>query len=182
MKKINCFIGLIAALVFLSATVQAANINDVNKPIINSSSTTATNLNFGTTTNGIWPSYIPASTSFTNITRIDVSGGKDLAIEFNCSSSQQSASNIVFQIGRSVSGGIPTNAIGTGTKIEWFATATNTLPNVANQISTSVYLYGPPQAAGSNYGEGACTAFYIGYVTVPALTTLTNYSVYVRSQ
>ena len=182
MKKLTSIIGLLAIGV-AAYSADSVRFYGPGTPVINSASTTATNLTFGANTNGIWPCYIPASTSFTNVTAFPVSNGKLASIEFNVASSQASASNVVWQIGRSVSGNSPTNSTATGAKIEWFATYTNTLPNVANQVATGIAQFGEPSSSGIvNYGDGACTTFYIGWVTTPALTTLTNYSVYVNCQ
>lgn len=156
-----------------------------NAPLINSQNTTQTNTSFGSTTNGIWPNFIPPSTIVTNVTKVSTTGGKDVAIQFSAAPlGANDNSNIVVQIGRNISGDAPTNAAGTGCRIEWFATLTNQLSLVAGQQTTVCYLYGAANATtyGDVPGDGACTTFYVNYINVPALTTLTNYQIFVNSQ
>jgi hypothetical protein len=106
-----------------------------------------------------------------------------LALEFNTqvtAATAASVTNVIVQIGRSVSGGSPTNAVGTNLKVEWFGTFTNTLPAsaAANTTYTAIAQLGPVSGFSTGGAEGALSRIYIGWITAPANVTLTNYSIY----
>lgn len=186
MKALKHILATLALFATVAVSVQAAPPNLGMTPVV-SPSTTRTNGAVGTGTNWVWPSCIFAGASVTNVTAIDVSAGQALALEFNaqCTTAQGvSATNIIVQLGRSVSGGIPTNALGTGVKIEWFGTITNTLPAsaAANTTYTSVSQFGPVNGFSTGGAEGALQTIYIGWITAPANTIVTNYSIYAKTK
>ena len=139
-------------------------------------------------TNAVWPSYITANTSVTNVTFFPTPG-KDVAIQFTAQATTTNGGAVILSLGRSVqlpnqmpAGGI-TNANGSGLNIEWFATVTNTLPsNTATTAQTVHALIGPVTGYNTGAGEGGITTMYIGYINPAANVTLTNYSVWVNSQ
>lgn len=182
MKNKYLIIG--AALLALSFTAFAAdtyNVSSGNIPVINSASTTATNLTFGGTTNGIWPKVIPASTSVTNVTRLDASGAA-VSLQFTASANETNGGAVIIQLARSISGGSPTNSTGTGLKLDLFATMTNTLPaNTATSPNTVIASWNAV-AGQSATGHGAEKTWYIYSITTPANVTLTNYSIYPQTR
>lgn len=190
MKKL-ILSSLLAAVAFC-ATAQPAYYQQSSPKNIINSTIGPTNQIVGTNGIFLYPSFVAAGTSVTNCTPFSVPG-KDLAIQFNAqiaTASSANATNIIVQLGRSVqlpsqmpSGGV-TNAAGSGMNIEWFATITNTLPAsaAANTTYVSHALFGPITGQSSGSGDGAVTTFYIGYITTPASTVLTNYSFWVNGQ
>ena len=160
-------------------------------------STTSTAL-IPASTNLVWPSSIPASSTATNVTVISTANGTHLALQFTGQATTTNGGNVIVQLGRSVqlpgsmpAGGV-TNAIGTGLNIEWYATVTNAFPQNINGQSTNYntfnFLFGPVlgngngNGTGGNQGEGAITTTYIGWITTPANLVLTNYSVWAAVQ
>lgn len=186
MKKL-LFAGLLS-IVTLVANAQSGYYQTSSpKQIINS---TVGLTNQGVLPNGVYPSSITAGTSVTNVVPFAVPG-KDVAIQFNLqvlATSGAAATNVVVQLGRSVmlpsqmpAGGV-TNAAGTGLNIEWFGTMTNTIPGGTTAGTTVVAhaLFGPITGQSSAAADGGMSTFYIGYITAPAGTTVTNYSFWVN--
>lgn len=147
-------------------------------------------------TNGIflYPSYVAANTSVTNVIPFSVNTGSHVAIETDVQITGPTAAtttNIIWQLGRSVRAVTdqnpsvnPTNAAATGWVIDWFGTITNTLPASAagSNTYTATALFGPVTGQSSGAGDGAATTFYLGWVTTPANVTMTNYSVWFNTQ
>lgn len=183
-------IALVAAMAVTMLSIAATSIGVLPKagsPIINTSSGTVTNQILSTTNTVAWPTCILSGQSVTNVTAFSVSSGTHLVIEMDnqiTTAAAAGTTNIIYQIGRNVSGGSPTNALGTGLKIEWFATITNILPAsaAANTTYTKCICFGPQTGYTDGPFEGGCTTFYVGWITAPANLTVTNSQVYVNSQ
>lgn len=129
-----------------------------------------------------WSSSVAASTSYTNVTLVSGAGARDLALQFTVADVGLSTSNVVWALARNVQGGSPTSASGAGLNLEVFAYVTNTLTGttastkVVNLTSTA----NTPTGVGvvTSFTKGAIPYVYVYSVTVPAATTLTNFSVY----
>lgn len=177
---------ILAAAALMVTVAQAAPPNLGNTPIINSASTTKTNQTVGTGTNWVWPVRIDAATSVTNVTAIDVTSGSSLALEFDVQTTAggSAATNIIVQLGRSVSGGSPTNAVGTGLKVEWVGSITNTLPAsfTNNQTYTACSQLGGLTGFSTGVSEGAMNTIYVGWITTPTGVAITNYSIYAKTK
>jgi hypothetical protein len=183
MKTLNRIICA-AAFAVAASLVNAAdtyNLNSVGVPVINSaSSSTNVVVGYG---QSAWPNSIAASTSVTNVTKLDVSAGLHTSIQFDASATQTNGGAVIIQLARSIyPGATQTNALGTGMRLDLFATVTNTLPaNTATANSTVCNLFGP--VIGQSYnGDGAIPNFYIYSITTPANVTLTNYAVSYKVQ
>lgn len=183
-------IALIAAMAVTLLSIAATSVGVLPKagsPIINTSSGTVTNQLLSTTNTVAWPTCILSGQTVTNVTAFSVSGGTHLVIEMDnqiTTASAAGTTNIIYQIGRNVNGGSPTNSIGTGLKLELFATITNTLPAsaAANTTYTKCICFGPQTGYTDGAFEGGCTTFYIWSIAAPANLTVTNSQVYINSQ
>jgi hypothetical protein len=191
-KKLAPTLALTVAMAALAISGIAATVIGPSPgsvpPLINSTSTTQTNCTFGTTTNGIWPNAIPPGVTVTNITPIQGEQAfKDLAFQW---SSQNGAafipggtnSVVTITFARNLSGGTPTNAIGTGLLLEfvnWTPTfQTNTLQNYASCTNFS----------SANNLKGAIPNWFVYSITAPgtngtanAGSYLTNYFLFTSS-
>lgn len=138
-----------------------------NAALINSSSTTNTAVNFPA-----WP--VLANGNITNFTKFDVGNSKFVSIQITCQTTNTtSTSNVVWTVYKSVSGGNPTNALGTSLRFTTLGTITNVLNGVTPV--TAIGDFSDSQIAGS-------TTLYIGYVTTPSNSGITNYTVYARGK
>lgn len=185
---------LLSCLLALCTTAHAATSIGVlpagAAAVIDSTQGTSTNQLLSTTNTVKWPTVITgkgAGTSVTNVTAIPVTAGTHLVIETDVQlnvAAAASVTNVIFHIGRNVNGGQPTNSLGTGLKIDWFATITNQLPAsaAANTTFTKCVTFGPQTGYSDGAFEGGCTTFYIGWIDPPANLEVTNMQVYVNNQ
>jgi len=186
--------ALLIACLLIGLTASAATVVGVlpNGPSVSSiGNGSYTNQLFGVNTNGIWPGGIYAGQTVTNITPVTIdSNTKTVGIQLN---SQVMATigacptNHIWFLGRNIQGGSPTNAIGTGLNIEWFATVTNTIPAsaVVGTVYTSTTTIGPVNGVTTAGAPSATTldgysTLYIGGCVAPANCEVTNYQFYVQ--
>lgn len=180
MKKITSILIVVGA---LSLTAMAFNINDVPSPQINMTTTTnkigTNNVVCGTTkspTTGIfWTNSF--TSSYTNLTLVDQTGAKDLALEFT---SGITATNAVagvttvaaWQLARNLRGGTSTNLNGSPMKFELFAIVSNTIPvNALVSTPTVVNLSSAPTtptgvSVQTSFNKGAIQDIYVYSVTL----------------
>jgi hypothetical protein len=152
--------------------------------VIDSTATTNTVVNFPA-----WPISIVSAQTVTNFTAINIMPYKEVALEFSCQGTNTaSTSNIVWSVYASVKGAIPANAQFTNSTgvvqqdMVLLGTVTNVLNATPTRVTT-IAAYGPITNAASTYqssdvGIRGISTLYIGTVTVPALTGITNYQVY----
>jgi len=174
------------AILFLATYTQAATtvgvLPSTAVAVINSTSTTNQLVNFPA-----WPVVVAGATSVTNFTTIDITGYNDVALKFVCQTTNTtSTSNVVWTIYRDVPNRFPTNAVGTGVNCAILGTVTNILNGVAPVTAIASYN-GVPRTTASTYqstdaGIAGISTLYIGYVTVPGLSGITNYQVYVSKK
>lgn len=199
-SKIKIGIGITVVMAVLIAalkTVFVAQAADVvgtlpapYVPIINSQNNlapTATNGNFTPQTNQTWPGYITNTATFgttlyyvTNVTAlVTPTTGTSIALQFSAQQltiSPGTNNNILWQIGRSVPGGSPTNCNGANLSIEWFATISQALPTNASVglFTTNLNIY--------NSQGGAYTTYYLNDIATSNTIILTNYQVWANSR
>jgi hypothetical protein len=185
--------ALLIACLLIGLTASAATIIGVlpNGPSVTSiGNSSYTNQLFGVNTNGIWPGGIYAGGTVTNITAVSLAPDtKTVGIQMNSqvmATIGASPTNHIWFLGRNIQGGAPTNAIGTGLNIEWFATVTNTIPAsaVVSTVYTSTTTIGPVTGATTAGAPSATTlagysTLYIGGCVAPANCAVTNYQFYV---
>lgn len=189
MKKNLLLIGLAGLfLAVVAATTIGVNPQSA-APIIASTSTTVTNAHpstINTSTTNPWPCYIIGGDIVTNMTMYQVPAGcKDTTFQLSCSPSGAVGANTGQQaaltIYRNVSGGTPTNGIGTAIHLEQCATLTAAFAaNATAEKTVCTNLSSIAAGAG-----GAITTFYLGILDVSTMTNgvnLTNYSVYANSK
>lgn len=150
--------------------------------VVNSSSAPglSTNMNFGSATNGFYPSAILGGTVATNFgASVDVSAFKDVSIEFSGSTTLAAGAwtnNVKLNIYKSVSGRTSTNVFGSNVLYDVFGTVT-----LSNMATTGV----GPFVVVSNYTSAlfpvaGVQRLYIGSIDCTGLTNslyLTNYAV-----
>lgn len=142
-----------------------------------------TNYNVGTATNGFYPASIAAGSNVVNIIPINVSGGKDVAVQFSASATAatgatNTANLVLYQstmnpvLAYDTATGSMTNA----TPITPFAELTIILTGTTS-VSTNVNY-----SSTSTPAKGAVPYLYVYSIGVAAGAVLTNYSVFVRKE
>lgn len=161
----------------------AAGVPVLNSALYNGAANTVTNAHFGVATNGIWPNSIIGGDIVTNFTAIAVPPtathcSVQLTAGASASNGAVTGQTVVLTLYRSVSGGSPTNAVGTGLFFDTLGTVTLTATS-----STS-----GPWTSCSNFLNqtsplGDVSTIYIGKLDASTLTnavSLTNYNVFVN--
>jgi len=145
-------------------------------PVINSSSTTNTVVNFP-----YWPQALVGNALTTNFTKIDVSNFREFALQFTCASTNTTTtSNVTWVVCESIDGFAPTNAVGTSVNYEIISYVTNTLNGVTPVTTVANYAPQPKSAStwqSADNGVAGTPTIYVGWVNVPTLSGLTNYTV-----
>lgn len=129
----------------------------------------------------LWPNVVAGGVSVTNWTKIDISGAKEVALNFSCASTNAgTTSNIVWQVYESAKGTLPTNAAGTSVDCDLLGTVTNVLNGTTRVTTVAKYNANPRSAStyqSADTGIAGVQSLYVGIVTVPALSGITNYQV-----
>lgn len=135
-------------------------------------------------TNGITGAY-------TNLILLNSYTTKDTALQFQvtCMTTNGTATNVIWQLARSVSGGSSTNLNGSPMILDLFAQVTNTIP-INSTVSPPVIFnltQLPPSASPPNvlvqstFNDGAITAIYAYSITATNLTLTNGTTVYINS-
>jgi hypothetical protein len=151
-----------------------------NAPVVNSTASTNQVVNFP-----YWPVVVAGGTSVTNFTKIDISGKENVALQFQCQSTNTTTtSNVVWAVYKNIAGQTATNAVGTNVRYDTLGFVTNVLNGVTPVVTVATYTplgKAATTSQSSDNGIAGVTTLYIGNVTTLGLSGLTNYQVYQSS-
>jgi len=177
----------VAAMLAIGLSAMAAVPISGNAPLFDSSLPSVKTNNV--IVNQQWPYGIingASAVTITNLTLITVPAGtKEVALQFNAYGTNASTAGITWVIWAGVPGGTPTNPQGTNaygvvTMATPFAYVTNVLTGAGSLAPTIATFTAAPQAASANQsayvGIAGIPSLYVGAVTMPAWTGITNYT------
>lgn len=178
--KLNLLKIGVAVVLFAMAIKSEAQVMFGNSRLaVNGNATTNLVVNYPA-----FPTFIPTASGITNLVPIYLpSPWTTCAIQVTGQGTNANSSGtVVWTVFKSVSGGSPTNAAGTGLLLDTVGYITNTISGTAPATTVAVYSLDAKAASalqGSDLGIAGVTTLYIGAINAGATTGYTNYTAYV---
>ena len=184
MKKIKSIIGLAVMLALAGGAFAADTFRIQGVP---GTSWTAVDSAAGTYNgSAAWATGLASGAYTTNFTFIPLGTAREVSLQFTCASTNTTTtSNVVWTIYKSVEAIAPTNAAGTSLRYDLLGYVTNVMNGAT--LNTTVASYSPALLTatanqGLNTGISGSGALYVGWVNIPALSGLTNFSIRVNTK